>query len=612
VEKLSRAKQLLLYAAPFPPLVFFKIWTAGGPPPEMLLWGASAMFAYGALILVIASYWDSPSYFDWAVTAYFALISAGLLIWPHVAGPAIIRYGITGIYGVLFSAAFFPPLLGLAPFTYHYAKRITPEMFWTNPVFVRINRIMTSVWSAIFALCIILSLYPTVLTRLIVPIALILGFGLPFNLRFPGLYLKRLGLPSLANLGELLRTKETFAEAADGERKEGLPAESQSFREAQETYPGERRAADRVIFEKRKEESMYVLALNSSPRTGNHSKTERMLDHLVSGMREAGARVEVVELRKKLVKPCMGCFSCWTKTPGKCIHLDDMTQELFPKWLEADLVVYAFPLYHFTMNAVLKNFIERTLPVVQPFFLRKEGRTGHPLRQNVPKAVVLSVAGFPEMSVFEQLSSWVRFLFGHGGRLVAEIYRPAAEMMTYPAFREKADEIFRATEQAGREIVTSMKIEPETLARITQDITANWDTLSEIANLMWKTCIKEGLSPREFAEKGGIPRPDSIKTFLLIMSLGFKPAAGRDLKATLQFNFSGENEGACHFRIDQGKIEGFEGPAEKADLIIDTPFELWMDIMTGKKDGQQAFLEKGYKVRGDFALLLKMRELFGR
>lgn len=258
-----------------------------------------------------------------------------------------------------------------------------------------------------------------------------------------------------------------------------------------------------------------------------------MLNHLVFGMREAGARVEVVELRKKLIKPCMGCFSCWTKTPGKCIHLDDMTQELFPKWLEADVVVYAFPLYHFTINALLKNFIERTLPVVQPFFLRKEGRTGHPLRQNVPKAVVLSVVGFPEMSVFEQLSPWVRFLFGHGGRLVAEIYRPAAEMMTYPTFREKADEIFGATEQAGREIVASMKIEPETLAKITQDIAPNWDTLSEIVNLMWRSCIKEGLSPGELAEKGRIPRPDSIKTFLLMMSLGFKPAAAREPESHL-------------------------------------------------------------------------------
>lgn len=44
---------------------------------------------------------------------------------------------------------------------------------------------------------------------------------------------------------------------------------------------------------------MKVLALNSSARTGDVSKTEIVLDYLLQGMREAGAEVEVVELRKK-------------------------------------------------------------------------------------------------------------------------------------------------------------------------------------------------------------------------------------------------------------------------------------------------------------------------
>jgi len=57
-------------------------------------------------------------------------------------------------------------------------------------------------------------------------------------------------------------------------------------------------------------------------------------------MRDAGAEVEIVNLRKKTIKSCIGCFTCWTKTPGKCIHKDDMTNELFPKWLKSDLVVY--------------------------------------------------------------------------------------------------------------------------------------------------------------------------------------------------------------------------------------------------------------------------------
>ena len=73
---------------------------------------------------------------------------------------------------------------------------------------------------------------------------------------------------------------------------------------------------------------MKILALNSSPRDGGESKTELMLNSLVAGMRAAGAEVEVVDLRKKTIKNCAGCFSCWTKMPGTCIRKDDVTQEL--------------------------------------------------------------------------------------------------------------------------------------------------------------------------------------------------------------------------------------------------------------------------------------------
>jgi hypothetical protein len=48
-----------------------------------------------------------------------------------------------------------------------------------------------------------------------------------------------------------------------------------------------------------KENTMKILAINSSPRTGGASKTELMLNHLVKGMQEAGAEVEVVNLREK-------------------------------------------------------------------------------------------------------------------------------------------------------------------------------------------------------------------------------------------------------------------------------------------------------------------------
>jgi multimeric flavodoxin WrbA/putative sterol carrier protein len=360
---------------------------------------------------------------------------------------------------------------------------------------------------------------------------------------------------------------------------------------------------------------MKILALNSSPRGNGQSKTEMMLNSLAGGMREAGAEVEIVDLRNKKVKNCVGCFSCWTKTPGTCIHKDDMTRELFPKWLESDFVVYASPLYHFSVNAVMKAFIERTLPILEPFFRQQNGRTYHPLRKKQPKVVVLSVAGFPDETVFDQLSSWVNFIYGRinsdGKTLAAEIYRPMAEALAVPSFKEKAAAVLDATRQAGREIVASGTVSQDTMARVRQPMVENPAPFLEIGNLMWKTCIAEGITPREFGEKGFLPRPDSISSYIELMKLGFNPDSADGLKSTIQFNFSGEDQGSCFLSIVDGSINGRQGSVSEPDLTVNAPFEVWMDILTGKADGQQMFMQQKYTIEGDLALLMQLKQLFG-
>ena len=348
---------------------------------------------------------------------------------------------------------------------------------------------------------------------------------------------------------------------------------------------------------------MRILALNSSPRRGGQSRTEMMLNCLVEGMRDAGAEVEIVHLREKTVNNCMGCFTCWTKTPGKCIHKDDMTKELFPKWLASDLAVYATPLYHYTVNAEMKAFIERTLPVLEPFFEQQDNRTVHPLRQAPPDAVVLSVAGFIEMSVFDQISNYVNFLFGRHMRLLAEIYRPAAEALA--SIKDKKEDVFEATFQAGRELVTSRSVLTETLDRIQQPIT-DFQTFSQIGNLYWKTCIAEGVTPKEFQEKNMIPRPDSLETFMLLFPFGINVGVIGDRKVYLQFIFSGEETDSCYFIIESGNVDAKEGKMKSPDITIETPFAIWMDIMTGKADGQQIFMEQKYRVDGDLSLMMQL------
>jgi len=351
---------------------------------------------------------------------------------------------------------------------------------------------------------------------------------------------------------------------------------------------------------------MKVLALNSSPRVGSQSKTELMLDHLVAGMRDAGAEVEVVNLRYKTVRNCIGCYTCFTKTPGVCVHKDDMTNELFPKWLESDLVVYATPLYNYGMTASLKAFIERTLPSIEPFFEIHEGRMFHPVRNRFPPVLMLSVSGMPDEGHFSALSAHVKYLFASPGRkLVGEIYRPASEMMTNPFLKEKTDDVLDATAQAGRELVRFMAVSPQTMARITQPL-VDPKFFVGISNVMWKTCIAEGVPVREFAEKKMIPRPDSLESFLLLFPLELNAKAVSEKKGILQFKFSGEVDDSCYFTIETGTVGAQSGSADSPDITIETPFEVWMDIMTGKADGRQMLMEQRYKVSGDLSLMMQL------
>jgi len=352
-----------------------------------------------------------------------------------------------------------------------------------------------------------------------------------------------------------------------------------------------------------------IFAINSSARTGDVSKTEIVLNWLVDGMQEANADVELINIHRQKINYCKGCFTCWTKTPGKCVFKDDMSKELFPKYLECDLFIMATPLFHFTVNAKMKTFIERTLPVLMPFFKLNDGVTTHPLRNEPPPTVAVSVAGFPEMSVFNQLSSYVNFLYKD--RLVAEVYRTAAELLDGPLATRKFKEIREATIQGGRELVQSMGISPETLKAMTQDLT-NFDTMAPLGNLAWQTCIDEGVTMGQFQKRGMVPRPDSIDTFMQVMRAGFNAEKAVDENYTIQFKFSGEVVGDCHFSIKNEAVEFKDGAPENPGLIIKTPFDVWMDILTRKVDGQEMFMDHKYTIEGDFNLLLKMSDTFGR
>jgi multimeric flavodoxin WrbA len=356
---------------------------------------------------------------------------------------------------------------------------------------------------------------------------------------------------------------------------------------------------------------MKILEISSSPKRDGKSNTELLLNHLVRGMREGGGEVRIINLREKNIKTCVGCFTCWTKTPGRCIHMDDMNQELLSLMPASDLVIYATPLYNRAMNATMSNFRERLLPLSQPFSEKRDGKYARKLRKKLPPAVWLSVCGHPDAAEFEALSQFLKHTHHPDTPIVAEIYRTSSEALKHPVFRNKLKDILEASIQAGRELVESLEISKGTLGRIGQPLN-NPQSLFVIGNNMWQSCINENVTLEEFFEKGMMPRPDSVEAFMAISVYGFNPEAIGERKVTVQFKFSGEVEASCYFAIEKGNIRSSAGTCDNYDIAIETPFELWMDIMSGKADGQEMFMQGRYRVDGDLAMMPNLFKKGGR
>lgn len=87
---------------------------------------------------------------------------------------------------------------------------------------------------------------------------------------------------------------------------------------------------------------MKVLVLNGSPK-GEKSNTLNITKAFLDGF-SADTEVEYITVKKETIKPCMGCFSCWSRTPGECVIKDDM-QKIYEKINSADIIIESFPLY---------------------------------------------------------------------------------------------------------------------------------------------------------------------------------------------------------------------------------------------------------------------------
>ena len=99
---------------------------------------------------------------------------------------------------------------------------------------------------------------------------------------------------------------------------------------------------------------MKIVILEGSPNKKGSSNL--LADCFRLGAEEAGPSVEIIDTAHARLHPCTGCVRCGYE--GPCVQKDDV-EDIRPKILAADMLVFVTPLYYYGMSAQLKTMIDR-------------------------------------------------------------------------------------------------------------------------------------------------------------------------------------------------------------------------------------------------------------
>ncbi len=144
---------------------------------------------------------------------------------------------------------------------------------------------------------------------------------------------------------------------------------------------------------------------------------------------DEGTEVQTFSLRDISLNHCIGCFNCWLKTPGECVHTADAGAEILQAILNSDIVILFTPVVFGGYSSELKKIIDRFLPMVLPFFQKTYTETHHPQRYSTfPALIGIGVHPDPYKEIYKCFKTLV-------GRNALNLSPPryAAEVISHKA-----------------------------------------------------------------------------------------------------------------------------------------------------------------------------------
>lgn len=342
---------------------------------------------------------------------------------------------------------------------------------------------------------------------------------------------------------------------------------------------------------------MKVLVINGSPK-GEKSNTLRLARAFLEGMEESGESIRrrEVAVGELNLRPCLGCFGCWDKTPGRCCIRDDMAGVL-ESLLWAEVTVWSFPLYYYSVPGPLKTLIDRQLPLCLPFMSAGAAGGGHPERydRSGQRTVVISTCGF---YTAEGNYDGVKSLFDHlcGEGNYTPLFCGQGELFRVPQLEERTGEYLARVRRAGREYLQG-GITPETREELGKLLLPR-KVFEELADASWG-----------IGKESGEKESDTLVFTRQMAALYRKESwPGRDLILEMNYTDVGER-----YQIVLGR-EGsrvLTRELESPTTTVETPVTVWRSISAGELSGSEALVKHLYRVEGDFSLLMDWDRYFG-
>lgn len=209
---------------------------------------------------------------------------------------------------------------------------------------------------------------------------------------------------------------------------------------------------------------MKILVFNGSPKK-EQSDTMHITRAFLDGMNNfAPQEVQTIAVIDKHIEFCRGCFTC-KYNGGHCTTDDDM-REILEQMLDSDLLLFSYPLYCYGMPAMLKNLIDRTLPLSSMAMAEVNGRYVHVGQRDYSHLRYLMICGcgFPNSKRnFEPAVRQFELLFPTNHTILTV---PESPMFNAPEAAVVTVPRLELVKQAGRQYAETGEIDTALLAEI--------------------------------------------------------------------------------------------------------------------------------------------------